>query len=151
MRLHVVSPCIKDENVTQYCRPVWFTDWKEYAVQDRWHCSLVNLFLIIFFFMSFSSMHMFCKLFHATLISYLNTGGSCWLLPLPGSWDKLWEVLHVVFFFSWSKPWLCMGTELGGLQSRKHAVEPRASISEWFWMNASIFLHRQLWICVSVF
>lgn len=33
------------------------------------------------------------------------------LLPLPGSWDKLWEVLHVVFFldlshgFAWELNW----------------------------------------------
>lgn len=60
-------------------------------------------------------MHLFFKLFDVTLIPYLNHGGgfivASRLLPSPGSWDKLWEVLHVIFFldlshgFAWELNW----------------------------------------------
>lgn len=44
-----------------------------------------------------------------------------------------------LYFFPWSKPWLCMGTEPGRLQSGNHAAESpvRPSVNDFEWMPAS--------------
>lgn len=91
--------------------------------------------LLLTFIVSFiHSCIMFCKLFYVTLISYLNHGGrghveSIAAPPHPHPTPPLAWVLGQALggaarcIFPRSKPWLCMGTELGGLQSRKHVVE----------------------------
>lgn len=72
------------------------------------------------------------KLFSVTLISCLNSGGGLHSSPGLGLWDELCEALHVVFF-PWSKPWLCMGTELGDYGAETpRCGEPVRPSSEWF-------------------
>lgn len=149
MRLHVLSPRIKDKNLTKHCVPVWFTDWKEYTGQVDFSILFIHSCMCsVSYFMSLSS-HTW------TMGGGGEVGGGhveniatpSRLLPLPGSWDKLWEVLHVVFFLDLSHGF---AWELNWEASRAENTWWRASISEWFWMNASIFLHRQLWIFVSI-
>lgn len=59
--------------------------------------------------------------------------------PRLGLGTSFGRCCTLYFFFPWSKPWLCMGTELGRLQSRKHAVESpvRPSVNDFEWMPAS--------------
>lgn len=62
--------------------------------------------------------------------------------------------------FPWSKPWLCMETELGGLQSRSHVVEcfHQWIIFEWMpafppqaALNLCLYFLGFLWFFVCLF
>lgn len=90
----------------------------------------------IIYFMSFP--------FHTWTVGGLGGWGSMPRAsqPLPTPSPLAWVLGQALggaarCIFPWSKPWLCMGTELGGLQSRKHMVE---SFHQWMifeWMPAS--------------
>lgn len=138
MRLHVVSPCIKDENVTQYCRPVWFTDWKEYAVQDRWLCSLVNLFLIIFFLCL--THPCICSVSYFTPLSFhtWTLGGHVDSFPCLGLGTSFGRCCTLYFFFldlshgfAWELNWEACRAE----NKRWSPVHP--SVNDFEWMPAS--------------
>lgn len=83
-------------------------------------------------------------------------GVHCSLLTPPLAWvmgQALGGAARCIF--PWSKPWLCMGTELGDLQTRRHMVE---SFHQWYywlyWMNASIFPPQaalNLCLCILYF
>lgn len=118
-----------------------------------------------------SSVHLSCELFDLTLIPYLNYGRGLSLPPTtttttatpspfglflsPGSLGGSARCI-----FPWSKPWLCMETELGGLQSRSHVVEcfHQWIIFEWMpafppqaALNLRLYFLGFLWFFVCLF
>lgn len=101
---------------------------KKIFIQARCHSILLHLLLICVFFIrsSICSVSYFLSFSHHTWIAGVGPD----LRLSPGSGVKLWGGAARCIFPR-SKPWLCMGSELGGLQSGTRGGELRVNISEW--------------------
>lgn len=124
-RLRVHSPCIKEDDGK--CRgPVWFADWKprrrrtSVVAHSSIHACVAKLFL------RHSPFHTWTK----GVVSRASQPPPLWTPPprrILGT--SLGGAARCIFLRY--KPWLCMGTELGGLQSR-NVVE---SFLQWMILN----------------